>query len=66
MFMKKNNYYYIKDDNNFLTSSKIKVEELGLYLKNKNKYNLNIIINNAHYNIIKTLILTSNGNLISC
>ncbi len=64
--MKKNNYYYIKDDNNFLTSSKIKVEELGLYLKNKNKYNLNIIINNAHYNIIKTLILTSNGNLISC
>ena len=64
--MKKNNYYYIKDDNNFLTSSKIKVEELRLYLKNKNKYNLNIIINNAHYNIIKTLILTSNGNLISC
>ncbi len=64
--MQKDNYYYIKDDNNFLTSSKIKVEELGLYLKNKNKYNLNIIINNAHYNIIKTLILTSNGNLISC
>lgn len=31
--MKQNNYDYIKDDNNFLTSSKIKVEELGLYQK---------------------------------
>ena len=57
-------YVSIKDENNFVTSSKnIKTWNKN---KTKNEFSLNQIINNAHNDWINKIIYYLNENLISC
>ena len=57
-------YVEVKDENNFITCSNDK--SIKLWIKNKNIFIINKIINNAHEDIIIKVIYYSNNNLISC
>ena len=58
------NYVEVKDENNFITCSRDK--SIKLWIKNKNIFIINKIINNAHEDWINKVIYYSNNNLISC